>query len=289
MHYKEVKSILSPRNGMNLYRGCTHGCIYCDSRSSCYQMKHDFEDVEVKSNAIELLEQTLKRKRNKCMIVTGAMSDPYMHCETDIQLTRKSLELIDKYGFGVSIQTKSDRILNDLDLLIRINQRSKCVVQMTLTTFDEALCKIIEPNVSTTLERVNALKILNVNNIPTIVWLTPLLPFINDTEENIRGIVNYCIDAKVKGILCFGISVTLREGDREYFYQKLDEHFPGLKKDYQRIYGEDYIINSPNHNKLMKILNEECLKHGIMSNVDEIFNYIQKFESNDSKDQLSFF
>lgn len=289
MHYKEVKSILSPRNGMNLYRGCTHGCIYCDSRSSCYQMKHDFEDVEVKSNAIELLEQTLKRKRNKCMIVTGAMSDPYMHCETDIQLTRKSLELIDKYGFGVSIQTKSDRILNDLDLLIRINQRSKCVVQMTLTTFDEALCKIIEPNVSTTLERVNALKILNANNIPTIVWLTPLLPFINDTEENIRGIVNYCIDAKVKGILCFGISVTLREGDREYFYQKLDEHFPGLKKDYQRIYGEDYIINSPNHNKLMKILNEECLKHGIMSNVDEIFNYIQKFESNDSKDQLSFF
>lgn len=286
MHYKEVKSILSPRNGLNLYRGCTHGCIYCDSRSKCYQMKHDFEDVEVKSNAIELLEQTLKRKRNKCMIVTGAMSDPYMHCETDIQLTRKSLELIDKYGFGVSIQTKSDRILNDLDLLIRINQKSKCVVQMTLTTFDEALCKIIEPNVSTTLERVNVLKILSANNIPTIVWLTPILPFINDTEENVRGILKYCIDAKVKGILCFGIGVTLREGDREYFYQKLDEHFPGLKKDYQRIYGEDYIINSPNHNKLMKILNEECSKHDIMTNVDEIFNYIQKFESND---QLSFF
>lgn len=289
MHYKEAKSILSPRNGMNLYRGCTHGCIYCDSRSKCYQMNHDFEDIEVKSNAIDLLEQTLKRKRNKCMIVTGAMSDPYMHCEQEIQSTRKSLELIDKYGFGVSIQTKSTRILNDLDLLKRINLKTKCVVQMTLTTFDEELCKIIEPNVSTTLERVNALRILNTNNIPTIVWLTPILPFINDTEENIRGIINYCIEAKVKGILCFGIGVTLREGDREYFYQKLDEHFPGLKKDYQRIYGEDYIINSPNHNKLMKILNEECLKHGIMFNVDEIFNYIQKFESNDSKDQISFF
>lgn len=286
MHYKEVKNILSPRNGMNLYRGCTHGCIYCDSRSTCYQMKHDFEDVEVKSNAIELLEVSLKRKRKKCMIVTGAMSDPYMHCETDVHLTRKSLELIEKYGFGVSIQTKSARILNDLDLLIRINQKSKCVVQMTLTTLDEALCKIIEPNVSTTLERVNTLKILNAKNIPTIVWLTPILPFINDSEENIRGIINYCIDAKVKGIMCFGIGVTLREGDREYFYQKLDEHFPGLKKDYQRIYGEDYIINSPNHVKLMKILNEECLKHGIMSNVDEIFNYIQNF---DSQDQLSLF
>lgn len=287
MHYKEVKSILSPRNGMNLYRGCTHGCIYCDSRSTCYQMKHDFEDIEVKSNAIELLEQTLKRKRNKCMIVTGAMSDPYMHCEQDIQLTHKSLELIDKYGFGVSIQTKSVRILNDLELLKRINQKTKCVVQMTLTTFDEELCKIIEPNVSTTLERVNALKTLNENNIPTIVWMTPILPFINDTEENIRGIINYCIDVKVKGILCFGIGVTLREGDREYFYDKLDKHFPGLKKDYQRIYGEDYIINSPNHNKLMKIFYDECNKHGIMSNPEEIFKYIGEFESKEVNNQLS--
>lgn len=287
MHYKEVKSILSPRNGMNLYRGCTHGCIYCDSRSTCYQMKHDFEDIEVKSNAIELLEQTLKRKRNKCMIVTGAMSDPYMHCEQDIQLTHKSLELIDKYGFGISIQTKSDRILNDLELLKRINQKTKCVVQMTLTTFNEELCKIIEPNVSTTLERVNALKTLNENNIPTIVWMTPILPFINDTEENLRGILNYCIDVKVKGILCFGIGVTLREGDREYFYDKLDKHFPGLKKDYQRIYGEDYIINSPNHNKLMKIFYDECNKHGIMSNPEEIFKYIGEFESKEVNNQLS--
>jgi len=286
MHYKEVKSILSPRNGMNLYRGCTHGCIYCDSRSTCYQMKHDFEDIEVKSNAIELLEQALKRKRNKCMIVTGAMSDPYMHCEQEIQLTRKSLELIDKYGFGVSIQTKSTRILNDLDLLKRINQKTKCVVQMTLTTFNEDLCRIIEPNVSTTLERVNALKILNDNNIPTIVWMTPILPFINDTEENIKGLLNYCIEAKVKGILCFGIGVTLREGDREYFYEKLDQHFPGLKKDYQRIYGEDYIINSPNHNKLMKIFYDECNKHGIMSNPEDIFKYISEFESNEVNNQL---
>jgi len=287
MHFKEVKSILSPRNGMNLYRGCTHGCIYCDSRSTCYQMKHDFEDIEVKSNALELLEQTLKRKRNKCMIVTGAMSDPYMHCEQDIQLTHNSLELIDKYGFGISIQTKSDRILNDLDLLKRINQKTKCVVQMTLTTLDEELCKIIEPNVSTTLERVKALKIFNQNNIPTIVWMTPILPFINDTEENIRGIINYCVEANVKGILCFGIGVTLREGDREYFYDKLDKHFPGLKKDYQRIYGEDYVINSPNHEKLMKIFNEECLKHGIMSNPDEIFKYIGEFESKEVNNQLS--
>jgi DNA repair photolyase len=289
MHTKEVKSILSARNGMNLYRGCTHGCIYCDSRSVCYQMKHDFEDIEVKSNALELLEDTLKRKRKKCMIVTGAMSDPYMHIEEDIRLTRHALEIIEKYGFGVSIQTKSNRILQDLDILKRINQKSKCVVQMTLTTFDEELCKILEPNVSTTKERFEALKIFNQNDIPTIVWMTPILPFINDSEENIRGILNYCIEAKVKGIICFNIGVTLREGDREYFYSKLDEHFPGLKKDYQRIYGEDYVVVSPNNDRLMRIFNEECTKHGIMTNVDEIFNYIQAFELNDTSDQLSLF
>jgi DNA repair photolyase len=289
MHTKEVKSILSARNGMNLYRGCTHGCIYCDSRSLCYQMKHDFEDIEVKSNALVLLEDTLKRKRKKCMIVTGAMSDPYMHVEEDVRLTRHALEIIEKYGFGVSIQTKSNRILQDLDILKRINQKSKSVVQMTLTTFDEELCKILEPNVSTTKERYEALKIFNQNEIPTVVWMTPILPFINDSEENLRGILNYCIDAKVKGIICFNIGVTLREGDREYFYSKLDEHFPGLKKDYQRIYGEDYVVVSPNNDRLIKIFNDECAKHGIMTNVNEIFNYIQAFDLNDASDQLSFF
>lgn len=289
MHTKEVKSILSPKNGMNLYRGCTHGCIYCDSRSVCYQMKHDFEDIEVKSNALVLLEDTLKRKRKKCMIVTGAMSDPYMHIEEDIRLTRHALEIIEKYGFGVSIQTKSNRILQDLNILKRINQKSKCVVQMTLTTYDEELCKILEPNVSTTKERFEALKVFNQNDIPTVVWLTPILPFINDSEENLRGVLNYCIEAKVKGIICFNIGVTLREGDREYFYSKLDEHFPGLKKDYQRIYGEDYVVVSPNNDKLMKIFNEECVKHGIMTNVNEIFNYIQVFDLNNSSDQLSLF
>ena len=134
MHFVDAKSILSSQNGMNLYRGCTHGCIYCDSRSECYQMKHDFEDIEVKQNAPELLERALRSKRRKCMIGTGAMCDPYMHCEEQLELTRKCLSLIDEYGFGVAIQTKSDRILRDLDLLTSINHKAKCVVQMTLTT-----------------------------------------------------------------------------------------------------------------------------------------------------------
>ena len=286
MHTKEVKSILSPKNGMNLTRGCTHGCIYCDSRSTCYQINHDFEDIEVKSNAIELLEAALKRKRKKCVIVTGSMSDPYTALETSINHTRAALDVIERYGFGVSLLTKSTRILRDLEQLKRINQKAKVVIQMTLTTYDEALCKIIEPNVSSTSERFEALKVFRDHGIPTIVWLYPILPFINDTEENIRGILNYCIEAKVKGILCFGMGLTLREGDREYYYAKLDEHFPGLKKDYQRIYGNDYSLVSPNNDKLMKIFIEECKKHQILSDVDEIFKYIGEFESNE---QLTLF
>lgn len=286
MHTKEVKSILSPKNGMNLTRGCTHGCIYCDSRSTCYQINHDFEDIEVKSNAIELLEAALKRKRKKCVIVTGSMSDPYTALETSFNHTRAALDVIERYGFGVSLLTKSTRILRDLEQLKRINQKAKVVIQMTLTTYDEALCKIIEPNVSSTSERFEALKVFRDHGIPTIVWLCPILPFINDTEENIRGILNYCIEAKVKGILCFGMGLTLREGDREYYYAKLDEHFPGLKKDYQRIYGNDYSLVSPNNDKLMKIFIEECKKHQILSDVDEIFKYIGEFESNE---QLTLF
>lgn len=158
MHYVAAKSILSARNGMNLYRGCQHGCIYCDARSQCYQMDHVFEDIEVKGNAIELLESALRSKRRPCMIGTGAMSDPYIPLESQLQMTRKALELIDKYGFGVTIQTKSARILRDMDLLQRINSRVKTVVQMTLTTCDEELCRKIEPNVSTTRERAEALK-----------------------------------------------------------------------------------------------------------------------------------
>ena len=147
MHFVEAKGILSSGNGMNLYRGCTHGCIYCDSRSKCYGFNHAFEDIEVKGNAPELLEKALRSKRKKCMIGTGAMCDPYMHCEEELELTRKCLEVIERYGYGVAIQTKSDRILRDLELLKRIHEKAKCVVQMTLTTYDETLCRIVEPNV----------------------------------------------------------------------------------------------------------------------------------------------
>ena len=287
MHFTEAKSILSQHNGMNLYRGCTHGCIYCDSRSKCYGFTHAFEDIEVKKNAPELLEKALRSKRKPCMIGTGAMCDPYMHCEKELKLTRKCLEIIEKYGFGVAVQTKSDLILRDLDLLKSINEKSKCVVQMTLTTYDEELCRILEPNVCTTKERVKVLEICRDNGIPTIVWLSPVLPFINDTKENINGILDYCINAEVHGIICFGMGVTLREGDREYFYAALDRHFPGMKERYHKKYGFSYELNSDNNNELMGIFRRRCKEHGIISDVNECFSYLHEFP--EKYEQLSLF
>ncbi|MBU5426724.1 radical SAM protein [Tissierella pigra] len=289
MHEVKVKGILSSKNGMNLYRGCSHGCIYCDSRSKCYQMHHDFEDIEVKINAVELLEDALKRKRKKCMIGTGAMTDPYIPIEIQLQHTRSSLELIDKYGFGVAIQTKSNRILRDLDILKSINEKAKSVVQITLTTFDEKLCSLIEPNVSTTKERVEVLNIMRDNNIPTIVWLCPILPFINDTEENINGILDYCEEAKVKGIICFSMGLTLREGNREYFYNALDKRFPGLKQQYIKSFGNVYDIKSKNNDKLMDLFQERCKRSGIIYNINEIFTYLYTFENKDKSKQISLF
>ena len=287
MHEVNVKGILSAKNGMNIYRGCLHGCIYCDSRSLCYQMNHKFEDIEVKANAVGLLENTLRRKRNKCMIGTGAMSDPYMPIEEKLGNMRKCLEVIERYGFGVTMITKSTKVLRDLDLLKKINEKSKCIVQMTLTTYDEDLCRIVEPNVETTYERFRALEILRDNGIPTVVWLCPILPFINDTEENIRGILDYCIRAKVKGIINFDMGVTLRDGNREYFYKKLDEHFPGLKEKYIRMYGNSYQLSSPNIRQLNMIYKSECIKNGIMCDVNECFEYLNKYEDKYGGEQIS--
>ena len=278
MHFKAVKGILSPQNGMNLCRGCIHGCIYCDSRSRCYNMDHAFEDVEIKINAPELLEKKLASKRRRCMIGTGSMSDPYIPIDESLKITRACLEIIERYGFGLSIITKSNLILRDLDLLTSINRKAKCVVATTLTTFDEDLCKVIEPNVCATRERFETLKTLRDNGIQTVVWLCPILPFINDTEENLRGILGYCVEAEVYGILCFGIGMTLREGNREYFYEMLNKHFPGLREKYEKRYGYSYSIACPNSDELMAIFYETCAKNNIVFDNDKIFEFMRTLD-----------
>lgn len=289
MHFVDAKGILSARNGMNIYRGCTHGCIYCDSRSRCYGFTHPFEDIEVKRNAPALLEQKLRSKRKKCMIGTGAMCDPYLHCEEELRLARACLEIIDRYGFGVSVLTKSDRILRDLDLLGSIQDKSKAVAQMTLTTWDDRLCRIIEPEVCVTSRRLEVLRTMKEAGIPTVVWMTPLLPFINDTKENLEGILEGCLEAGVKGILCFGMGLTLREGNREYFYQALDRHFPGLRREYQRRYGNAYELPSPRHRELQQIFDDTCAKAGILYRPEDIFAYLREFPENKGYTQLSLF
>ncbi|MPM73885.1 hypothetical protein SDC9_120870 [bioreactor metagenome] len=274
---------------MNLYRGCTHGCIYCDSRSACYGMEHAFEDVEVKGNAPRLLEEALRRKRGRCMIGTGSMCDPYLPLEEQLGLTRSCLELVARYGFGFTVITKSDLILRDLALLKKINESTKCVVQMTLTTFDETLCRILEPNVCTTARRAEVLNILRDEGIPTVVWLSPILPFLNDTEENLRGILSYCFEAQVRGIVCFDMGVTLREGDREYFYAQLDRHFPGMKQRYIQSFGNSYSCSSPYSGRLMALFQSECRKRGVLHQPDAVFAYLSAFEDRRAGEQISLF
>lgn len=290
MHFVNAKGILTKNSGftgMNIYRGCSHGCIYCDSRSKCYQFTHPFEDIEVKQNAPELLEAALRSKRKKCMIGTGSMSDPYMHCEENLRLTRRCFEIILQYGFGAAVITKSDRILQDLDLLDEINKRAKCVVQITLTTYDDELCKIIEPNVCNTKRRIQVLKKMQERGIPTVVWLSPILPYINDTKDNITAILNECAEAGVKGIINFGMGLTLREGDREYYYAALDKHFPGLKEKYIKKYGNSYNLVSPNANELTEAFYEICQKNKIICKPEECFQYINELP--EKYEQMSLF
>lgn len=295
MHFINAKSILTPHS-MNIYRGCQHGCIYCDSRSKCYQFTHDFEDIEVKQNAPELLEQALKKKRKHCMIGTGSMGDPYIPLEKELRLMRRCLEIIDRYNFGATLITKSDLVLRDLDILEHINKKTKAVVQMTLTTADDKLCRKIEPEVCPTSRRFKVLQACRERGIPTVVWFSPLLPFINDTKENVEGIVDYCVRAGVHAIICFGMGLTLREGNREYFYAALDRDFPAsplmdstasavpeitssrsLKDRYIKTFGYSYICSSPRQRELMTYLTNLCRKYNIKLGTDSVFKWIEEF------------
>lgn len=289
MHFVQAKSLISSKNGMNLYRGCTHGCIYCDSRSKIYNMNHDFEDIEVKQNSLELLKKALKSKKEKCMIGTGSMTDPYIPLESKLEFVRNSLKLIYRYGFGFTCITKSDLILRDLDLLKKINEKAKTVVQITLTTADEDLCRKIEPNVCTTKRRVEVLKKLNDADIPTVVWLTPFLPYINDTEENINELLDYCIETNVKGIICFNIGLTLRDGNRQYFYKKLDESFPGLKNRYIEKYGSNYVLESENNKELMDLFYKKTAENNILNKPDDVFRYLRDFPNKDKSRQSTLY
>ena len=248
------------RYSMNLYRGCQHQCIYCDSRSECYRIEN-FSDIHVKTNALDLLRRELARKRTIGTIGTGSMNDPYMPVEAEWQMTGRALAIIAERGFPVHIITKSDLVLKDLVTLREIN-RVYAAVSFTITTADDAVCKKIEPGAPPASKRFAAMRVLADNGIYTGVTLMPILPFIEDSEENIAAIVEQARDAGARYILA-AFGMTMRDRQRAYFYDKLDQLFPGVRQQYERRYGERYSCRVRNAARLERIFRERCAQLGI--------------------------
>ena len=295
MEFVKAKTILSKVNygndwygidyNMNLYRGCPHKCIYCDSRSNCYHIE-DFDMVRGKENALEILEQELIKKRNKGVIGIGSMSDTYNPLEKEYEQTRGALKLISKYGFGVSIDTKSDLILRDIDLLKEINSKNNVIIKFTITTPNDELSKIIEPNVCISSKRLQAIKELTDNGIFAGIMMNPVLPFITDKEGDIKELVRLANEYGAKFIQTY-MGMTLRENQRDYYFDRLEEHFEGLKDRYIKIYGERYNCVVPNYKYLFKVFAEECNRYGILYKMEDIIKAYKK--DNASIEQISFF
>ena len=266
---------------MNLYRGCSHGCIYCDSRSECYHIDN-FDTVKGKENMLHILENELSKKRLKGVVGIGAMSDTYNPMEIKYQQTRGALQLISKYSFGVSIDTKSDLILRDIDLLKEINLKNNVIIKFTITTPDDNLSKIIEPNVCVSSKRLEAIKLLNDNGIYAGIMMNPVLPFITDKEEDIIKLVKLASEYGAKFIHTY-MGMTLRENQRAYYFEKLDEKFPGLKEKYIKTYGDKYNCLTPNYKYLYKIFADECDKYGILYKMNDIINAYKKRNTNDEQ------
>ncbi len=259
---------------MNLYRGCSHGCIYCDSQSSCYHIDA-FDIVRSKENALNILKQELIKKKTKGVIGIGSMSDTYNPMERKYEITKGALELISKYNYGVAIDTKSDLILRDLDILKEINSKNNVIVKFTITTPNDELSKIIEPNVCKTSKRLNAIKTLSDNGIFTGIMMNPTLPFITDNEDDIKKLVKSAYEHGAKFIHTY-MSVTLRDNQRDYYFQKLDKHFPNLKEKYIKVYGEKYNCLVPNYQKLYKTFQNECEKYGLLYKMPDVIKAYKK-------------
>ena len=259
---------------MNLYRGCSHGCIYCDSRSNCYHIDN-FDVPKGKENALLILENELSKKKDHGVVGIGSMSDTYNPLEIKYEQTRGALKLISKYNFGVSIDTKSDLILRDLDLLKEINSKNNVIIKFTITTPHDDLSKIVEPHVCPSSKRFAAIKELTDNGIFAGVMMNPLLPFIEDNEEDIKELVRLAHLSGAKFIQSF-MGMTLRENQRDYYYEKLDKHFPGLKEKNKKYYGNKYNCPPPNYKELYKVFTNECDKYGILYNMKDIIKAYKK-------------
>lgn len=269
---------------MNIYKGCCHGCIYCDSRSECYHVEN-FDEVRAKENALAIIERELRSKRKTGVIGTGAMSDPYNPYEREYCLTRGALSLINAYGFGISIATKSDLVTRDIDILKEIKRHSPVLIKITITTCEDELCKRVEPNVTVSSKRFAALKGLSDNGIFAGILLMPVLPFIEDNEENIGGIISRASESGARFIYpAFGM--TLRQNQRDWYYRKLDEQFPGIRQKYMKQFGGSYSCHSPEAEKLWKLFSRKCEECGILYRMEDI---IKAYKQGYGTTQLSIF
>lgn len=286
MEFIPAKSILQKVNfdpkhwfginyNMNLYKGCCHGCIYCDSRSNCYGIDH-FDVVRAKENALGILNKELKNKRQSGVIGIGAMSDTYNPFENQLLLTRKALELAAYYGFGISIDTKSDLVVRDIDVLTKIQEHNCVIVKLTITTADDKLSGMLEPNVCVSSQRFLAVKQLADAGIFTGILFTPILPFLTDSLDQVRQLVYKAHIHHAKFIFSM-FGVTLRENQRDYFYEQLDILFPGLKKKYQQTFrNQQYVCNPVDLANLQSVFEEECEKYGILYQMNDIIDAYQK-------------
>ena len=265
---KESSNWFGMDYNMNIYRGCCHGCIYCDSRSDCYRVP-DFDTVKAKENALQIIRDDLRRKVKKGVVATGAMSDPYNPFEKELQLTRHAMELLSAYGFGALVMTKSPLVTRDADIFSEMKENNAVAVAMTVTTADDSLAKIIEPNVAVSSERFEAIENLSAKGICTGILLMPILPFIEDTEANITSIVDKAYESGAKFIYP-AMGVTLRANQRDYFYDKLDLYFPGIKEKYIKTYGNKYSCSSKDAKRLWSVFTKRCDKYGIVYQMKDI-------------------
>jgi len=282
--YSANNSWFGHNYNMNIYKGCCHGCIYCDSRSECYRVEN-FDEVRAKDNALAIIERELKSKRKKGVIGTGAMSDPYNPLEKDYKLTRGALELINRYRFGLSIATKSDLVSRDIDILKAISLHSPVLIKITITTSDDLLCRKLEPNVSVSSDRFATIRKLSEKGVFAGILLMPVLPFLEDTEENILSIIKLAHENGARFIYpAFG--VTLRQNQREWFFNKLDELFPSIKEKYITQFGNSYECRSPKAKELWGIFKKECNRLGILYKMEDI---IKAYKKGYGETQLSIF
>lgn len=287
MEYISAKNIVSSYTennpwfgmnyNMNIYKGCPHGCIYCDSRSDCYGITH-FDTVRAKENSTEIIRRDLKSKRKKGVIGTGSMSDPYNIFEKKYEYTREALKIIDEFGFGIGIATKSPLITRDIDILRKIQTHSPVLIKITITTYDDNLCRLIEPNVSPSSKRFESIKILSDAGIYTGILLMPVLPFINDDMHNIRNIVRKAYESGAKFIFAYGMGLALRGNQMDYYYEKIIKMFPDQKivKRYMDTFGDSYECESPKSRELWEAFVGECNKYGLIYRMTDIIDDYRK-------------